>query len=193
MSFSHFGICAKIPDQIRNSLLSMKNYKTKPKGDIAQYWKDSAKELGLHDVLGYGVYFFRNPLNSSPADKIDKEKNVNRSTGSDLVPSDYRSKFTDHMLLLLKQFKPCQFHASDRKSSRSCDRSIGFPGQVCVHCMQKRYFPINEKNLNNSLSLMATHIHNCLHTPLDIKASLCYLQHRNLVQRQELSGQFKST
>ena len=172
----------------------MKGYGSKPKGDMAQYWTDAAKELGLQDSQeGHGIIFFRNPLDNGPADEIEIEKNDDRCTGSVLVPAEDRSKCTDHMLLLLKQFEPCHFHASDRKSSRSRDRSIGFPGLVCVNCKQKRYFPISEKKLQDSLSLMATHIHNCFHAPLEVKASLCYLQHRSLVQRQELAGQWKFT
>lgn len=72
-------------------------------------------------------------------------------------------------------------------------RSIGFPGLVCIACKQKRYFPINEKKFQDSLSLMATHISNCYQTPLDVKASLGYLQHRALLQKNELSGQWKYT
>lgn len=40
---------------------------------------------------------------------------------------------------------------------------------------------------------MATHINNCFHAPLDVKASLSYLHHRSLLQRQELAGQWKFT
>jgi len=38
---------------------------------------------------------------------------------------------------------------------------------------------------------MATHVNNCFHAPLDVKASLCYLTHRSLLQKQELAGQWK--
>jgi hypothetical protein len=190
----HFGICTEIPEQVRKTFHSMKGYGAKPKGDTTQYWTDAAKELGLHDFQeGDGIFFFRNPLNNSPADDIDIEKNDDSFRGSILVPAVDRFKCTDHTLLLLKQFQPCQFHASNRKSSRSRDRSIGFPGLVCVNCMQKKYFPINEKKLQDSLCLMATHILNCFRAPLEVKASLCYLQHRSLVQRQELAGQWKFT
>ena len=72
-------------------------------------------------------------------------------------------------------------------------RSIGFPGLVCISCKQKRYFPINEKKFQDSLSLMATHISNCFQAPLDVKASLGYLQHRALLQKNELAGQWKYT
>lgn len=169
-------------------------YGAKPKGDTAQYWLDAAKELGLHNSHeGQGISFFRNPLDNSPADVIDIEKNDDAATGSVLVPLEDRSKCTDHILLLLNQFEPCQFRTSDRKSSRSRDRALGFPGLVCVNCKHKRYFPITEKKLQDSLSLMTTHVSNCFHAPLDVKASLCYLQHRSLLQKQELSGQWKFT
>lgn len=179
---------------MRESFRSMKGYGAKPKGDMTQYWIDAAKELGLHDSHeGQGISFFRNPLDISPADKIDVEKSEEEDSGSILVPTEDRHKCTDQMLLLMKQFEPCQFRASDRKSSRSRDRSLGFPGLVCIHCRSKRYFPISEKKLQDSLSLMTTHIHNCFHAPLDVKASLCYLQHRSLLQKQELPGQWKFT
>jgi len=190
----HLGLCSEIPEHIRESFRSMKGYGAKPKGDTTQYWMDAAKELGLHDSHeGQGISFFRNPLDNSPADEIDTEKNEDAPTGSILVPAEDRQKCTNQMLLLMKQFEPCQFRTSDRKSSRSRDRAMGFPGLVCVHCNQKRYFPITEKKLQDSLGLMTTHINNCFHARLDVKASLCYLQHRSLLQKQELPGQWKYT
>jgi hypothetical protein len=109
------------------------------------------------------------------------------------VPKEDRSKCTDHMLLLLRQFEPCQFHTNDSKSSRNRDRPLGFPGLACVHCKLKRYFPLTEKKLQDSLSLMTTHIENCFHAPLEVKASLCYLQHRSALQKNNLASQWKFT
>ena len=152
---------------------------------------DCPRQLSNQAHEGQGISFFRNPLDNSPADIIDIEKNDDTQTDSVLVPLEDRPKCTDHILLLLNQFEPCQFRTSDRKSSRSRDRALGFPGLVCVNCKHKRYFPISEKKLQDSLSLMTTHVSNCFHAPLDVKASLCYLQHRSLLQKQELSGQWK--
>jgi hypothetical protein len=188
----HIGDCSEIPDDLRMSLQSMKTHEEKNLGDTAQYWIDAAKELGLHDSHeGHGIFFFRNPLEDSPADEIDIEKNDNESSGSVLVPKEDRAKSTDHILLLLKQFEPCQFNESDRKSSRNRDRTLDYPGLGCIHCKVKRYFPLTEKKLQDSLSLMTTHIENCFHAPLEVKASLCYLQHRSLMQKQKLAGQWK--
>lgn len=115
---------------------------------------DSARELGLHDSHeGQGVSFFRNPMENSPADEIDIAKTDDSGPGSILVPAEDQDKCTDHMLMLLNQFEPCQFRSTDRKSSRSRDRALGFPGLVCIHCKQKRYFPITEKKLQDSLGL----------------------------------------
>ncbi len=170
----------------------MQNHETKHLGDTAQYWIDAAKELGLHDSHeGRGIYFFRNPLEDSPADEIDIEKNDKKFSESGLVPKENRAKCTDLMLLLLKQFEPCQFNKSDRKSSCNRDRTLGYPGIGCIYCKVKRYFPLTEKKLQDSLSLMTTHIENCFHAPLEVKASLCYLQHRSLMQKYKLAGQWK--
>lgn len=190
--YRHLAICSETPEDKREAFRSMKGYGAKPKGDFAQYWIDAAKELGLHDSHeGQGVVFFRNPLDDSPADKIDIQQSEGGPTGSVLVPAEDRHRCTDVMLLLLKQFEPCKFQTSDRKSSRSRDRPIGFPGLICTHCKQKRYFPITEKKFQDSIGLMTTHINNCFHAPLDVKASLCYLYHRSLLQRQDLAGQWK--
>lgn len=187
----HISDCSEVPDEVRMSLQSM-NHEAKHLGDSAQYWIDAAKELGLHDSHeGRGIYFFRNPLEDSPADEIDIEKNDNEFSVSGLVPKENRAKCTDHMLLLLKQFEPCQLNKSDRKSSRNRDRTLGYPGLGCIHCNVKRYFPLTEKKLQDSLSLMTTHIENCFHAPLEVKASLCYLQHRSLMQKYKLAGQWK--
>lgn len=188
----HLGLCSEIPEHIRESFRSMKGYGAKPRGDTAQYWTDALKELGLHDSHEVqGISFFRNPIDPSPADELD-ELSDDAPTGSVLVPTEDRNKCTDEMLLLMKQFKPCQFQMSDR-SSRTRDRALGFPGLACIHCNQKRYFPMTEKKLQDSLVLMATHINNCFHAPLDVKASLCYLHHRSLLQKQELPSQWKYT
>lgn len=94
------------------------------------------KELGLHDSHdGQGIYFFRSPIANSPADVFSDDA----PTESVLVLTEDRNKCTDQMLLLLEQFKPCQFQMRDRrKSSRSRDRALGFPGLACIHCNQKR-------------------------------------------------------
>ena len=94
----------------------------------------------------------------------------------------------------MKQYQPCRFEASDRRggaSSRSRDRALGFPGLECIHCKNKRYFPISEKKFGDTTNLMMTHITNCTSAPLEVKASLCYLQHRSLLQKAELSGIWK--
>ena len=103
-----------------------------------------------------------------------------------------RVHVTDSMALLLKQFRPCRFQISDRRGSRSRDRALGSPGIYCVHCAKKRYFPVTEKKLIDTLVLMKTHMRSCPNVPVDVEASLCYLSHRSLLQKAELGGQWKS-
>jgi len=183
----HFSICTKIPEEIRSLYQTMEGYGETPNDEgTVQYWINSARELGLEDSESHGITLFRNPMDNSPADEIAMAQSSGSSSGTIFVPVEERSKCTDQMLLLLNQFEPCQFQLSDRKSSRR-DRSIGFPGLACVHCNQKRYFPLNEKKLEDSLQLMTTHINNCPETPLDVKASLGYLQHRSHLQKNELA------
>jgi hypothetical protein len=175
----------------------MKGFESKLDVDTAQYWVDSAKELGLCDYDGGPgeVMFFRNPNDPSPADEIDVERKSNMPTGSFVVRAEDRATCTDHILLLLKQFKPCRFELSDRRGgiAKSRDRPINFPGLQCIHCNHKRYFPIAEKKVSDTTNLMMTHITNCFGSPLDVKASLCYLQHRSLIQKAELMGNWKIT
>ena len=103
-----------------------------------------------------------------------------------------RRQVTDGMALLLKQFRPCRFQASDRRGSRSRDRALGSPGIYCVHCAKKRYFPVTEKKLIDTLILMKTHMKTCSSVPFSVNASLSYLSHRSLLQKAELGGQWKS-
>ena len=170
----------------------MKGYGSKPKGDTSGYWCDSARELGLHDSHdGSGVRFFRNPMDSSPADELAIDKiNQNSTSGCALVPIDEWDKCPDVVTLAFQQFEHCTFRSSDRRG-KSRDRSIGYPGLVCIHCTQKRYFPLSERKLQDTLPLLTSHIANCFHAPLDVKASVCYLQHRALLQKQELPGHWK--
>jgi hypothetical protein len=63
LSVRHLQICGVIPDQCRERLRSLKGYGSRPVGDSAQYWIDSARELGLDDSTdGLGVTFVTNPL-----------------------------------------------------------------------------------------------------------------------------------
>jgi hypothetical protein len=189
----HLAICGTIPDDCRERLRSLKGYGSNPEGDAAQYWIDSAKELGLQDSPeGLGVIFCRNPRTKSPADCLDIEKSEGLTTGSFIMRAEDRRSVTDSMALLLKQFRPCRFQISDRRGSRSRDRALGSPGIYCVHCSKKRYFPVTEKKLIDTLILMKTHMKSCSSVPEALKSSLCYLQHRSLLQKVELGGQWKS-
>lgn len=189
----HLAICGAIPDSCRERLRSLKGYGSKPEGDSVEYWIDSAKELGLQDSSdGTGVTFYRNPVEKSPADCLDIEKSESLPSGSFIMRSEDRTSVTDSMALLLKQFRPCRFQASDRRGSRSRDRALGSPGIYCVHCSKKRYFPVTEKKLIDTLILMKTHMNTCSSVPEDVKSSLCYLQHRSLLQKIELGAQWKS-
>ncbi|KAL3801081.1 hypothetical protein HJC23_002374 [Cyclotella cryptica] len=193
----HLQLCNEIPSDIRDTFRSLKGFGSKTDGDTAQYWVDSAKELGLCDYEGGRgeVMFFRNPHESSPADLIDIARKTDAPTASFIVRPEDRDSCTDHIVLLLKQFTPCRFEPSDRRggSTKSRDRAIGFPGLMCIHCHHKRYFPVAEKKVSDTTNLMMTHITNCFSSPMQVKASLCYLQHRSLIQKSQLMGNWKIT
>ena len=195
--YRHLQLCSEIPMSIRATFRSMKGFEDRTDGDTAQYWVDSAKELGLcdHDGGRGEVIFVRNPHEPSPADEVDAERKNNAPTGSFVVLPEDRATCTDHIILLLKQFKPCRYDSSDRKVgiAKSRDRPLNFPGFQCIHCNHKRYFPIAEKKVSDTTNLMMTHITNCFSAPMDVKASLCYLQHRSLIQKTELMGNWKIT
>lgn len=189
----HLATCNAIPDSCRERFRSLKGYGSRPEGDSAEYWIDSAKELGLQDSPdGLGVTFYRNPAAKTPADCLAIEKSESLPSGSFIMRAEDRTSVTDSMALLLKQFRPCRFQISDRRGSRSRDRALGSPGIYCVHCSKKRYFPVTEKKLIDTLILMKTHMISCSSVPEDIKSSLCYLQHRSLLQKIELGAQWKS-
>ena len=193
----HVQLCNQIPMDIRSKLRSLKGFEDSTDGDTAQYWVDSAKELGLCDYEGGRgeVIFFRDPHQASPADEVDAERKADAPTGTFVVLPEDRKSCTDHIVLLLKQFTPCRFQASDRKggSIKRRDRPDRFPGFMCTHCQHKRYFPIAEKKVADTTNLMMTHITNCFNSPLPVKASLCYLQHRSLIQKTSLMGNWKIT
>lgn len=128
----------------------------------------------------------------TPADCLDIERSEGLPTGSFLIRAEDRRQVTDSMTLLLKQFRPCRFQASDRRGSRSRDRALGTPGIYCVHCVKKRYFPVTERKLIDTLILMKTHMKSCASMPSSVKGSLSYLSHRSLLQKGELGGQWKS-
>jgi len=202
----HFPNCPAMPDDSRATFKSYKGFDAKvANDDSAQYWIDSARDIGLMNqppdanVPGaWGVTFRRDPLEPSPADELDLEQTsgvpVDLGKNS-LVTEGDRGDCTDHVMLLLRQVRPCRFQKSDMRagpSARGRDRTIGFPGLCCKWCSSGRYFPISPKNLTDStVNSLQTHVASCSHCPEPIKASLAYLSHRSILQKAELSGSWK--
>ena len=208
----HFPNCPAMPDDARATFRSYKGYDAKVANDDSQqYWVDAARDIGLVNIPpdvnapgGWGITFRRDPLEPSPADELDLEthslslQRTNYGKNSLVVEGD-RGTCTDHVMLLLRQVRPCRFQKSDMRAgpgSRGRDRSIGFPGLCCMHCVGRntlgRYFPVSPKNLTDStVNSLQTHVSSCPLCPEPIKASLAYLSHRSILQKAELSGSWK--
>ena len=202
----HFTSCNQIPDDIRETYRSLRGFAAKAEGDTQQYWVDSARELGLCDIVGGdgGIRFLRDPLSQSPADRLEVDmcKGLvfcNRNLS--LIRPEDKEVATDQALLLLLQVRPCRFKNNDRRGgpgSRGRDRALGFPGIACIHCPNKnsigRYFPVAAKTLaDNTANSIQAHLMNCTRCPDSVKASLSYLQHRSSLQKVELGGGWKRT
>ena len=202
----HFKNCTVIPDDKRETIKSLRNFGPKV-DDSAQYWIDSARDIGLGDVppggvSSWGITFRRDPLQPSPADELDREaENGTESNLSKMYlirPTD-RGQCTDQVLLMMRQFKVCQFQQSDRRGgpgSRSRDRVADYPGLACKWSSSKtnvgRYFPVSAKNLtDNTVNSMLSYITTCKRCPAPIRASIAYLSHRAIYQKTELSGSWK--
>lgn len=202
----HFKNCTIIPDDKRETIKSLRNFGPKV-DDSAQYWIDSARDIGLGDVppggaSSWGITFRRDPLQPSPADELDREaENGTESNLSKMYlirPTD-RGQCTDQVLLMMRQFKVCQFQQSDRRGgpgSRSRDRVADYPGLACKWSSSKtnvgRYFPVSAKNLtDNTVNSMLSYITTCKRCPAPIRASIAYLSHRAIYQKTELSGSWK--
>jgi len=202
----HFLSCNEIPDDLRKSYKSLRGFAAKAEGETQQYWIDSAREVGLIDAIeNGGVRYFRDPHTPSVLDELVKERAaVRKNTPIDklsLVRPTDNSIATDHVILLLRQVRPCRFKNSDRRGgpgSRGRDRALGFPGIACIHCASKnnfgRYFPVAAKSLaDNTANSIQTHIHGCSRCPEAVKASLAYLSNRSMLQKVELGGGWKKT
>lgn len=207
----HCPNCPSMPDDAKATFKSHKGFDAKVANDDSQqYWMDAARDIGLlnippgaPDVPGaWGITFRRDPLEPSPADELDLEQ-TNGTEGdfgkNSMVLEEDRGACTDQVMLLLRQVRPCRFKKTDRRAgpgSRGRDRSMGFPGLCCMHCVGRntlgRYFPVSAKNLTDStMNSMQAHIATCSHCPEPIKASLAYLSHRSILQKAELSGSWK--
>ena len=142
----HFPNCPNMPEKERKTWKTMKDYDQQGVGhdDAAQFWVDSARDLGLANIppngIGtpgaWGVTFRRDPTQPSPADQLDSDFGENAVWGKNFLvrPSD-RGLCTDYVLLLLCQVRPCRFRKSDRRAgpgSRGRDRAMGFPGLACT-------------------------------------------------------------
>lgn len=204
----HFPNCPAMPDDVKPTFRSLRGFGAKADGDAQQYWIDAARDIGLGDVptggSGWGITFRRDPLQPSPADNLDRENagaTEFPSSKLSLVRADDKGMCTDHVMLLLRQVKPCRFKKTDRRGgpgARGRDRVIGFPGICCKHCSAKnnfgRYFPVSAKNLtDNTANSLQAHMTSCTRCPEPIKASLAYLYHRATLQKAELSGSWKKS
>jgi hypothetical protein len=209
----HCPNCPSMSTQTKMMVKSFKGFDAKVASDDSQqYWVDSARDIGLSnippegpDVPGaWGITFRRDPLEPSPADELDLEQTNGTTVDfgkNSLVKEEDWGACTDQVMLLLRQVRPCCFKKSDRRSgpgSRGRDRSIGFPGLSCMHCVGRnslgRYFPVTAKNLTDStINSLQAHIATCAYCPDPIKASLAYLSHRSILQKAELSGSWKKT
>lgn len=202
----HFNSCNQLPEDLRRTYKSLRGFAAKAEGDTQQYWLDSARELGMCDIVDGdgGVRFFRDPSTKSPADRIEKDLTKGLIFGdrnlSLLRPED-KEVATEQALLLLLQVRPCRFKGIDRRGgpgSRGRDRALGFPGIACRHCPNKnsigRYFPVAAKTLaDNTANSIQAHLMNCTRCPEEVKASLAYLKHRSSLQKVELGGGWKRT
>lgn len=204
----HFPSCPAMPDDAKEQFKSLRGFGAKAEDDSHQYWIDSARDIGLADIPTapgcWGITFRRDPLQPSPADDLDRE-NAGAATfnfpKSSLIRAVDRGLCTDQVMLLLRQVKPCRFKKTDRRGgpgSRGRDRVIGFPGLCCKHCTTKnnfgRYFPVSAKNLtDNTANSLLSHVASCTRCPEPIRASLGYLSHRSMLQKAELSGNWKKT
>jgi hypothetical protein len=205
----HFPSCSAIPDNIRETLRSLKKGVFKDKEEAHQYWIDSARDIGLRDLLPsdiekgwWGIRFGRDPLQPSPSDELDHEAHTGDSPDLSLiypVRNSDNGLITDQTLLMMRQVKAATFESRDRRGgsgSRGRDRVLHYPGLACKYCAYKsssgRYFPVTQKNLtDNTANALMTHICSCRHVPEPIKASLAYLGHRAVLQKSRLGGSWK--
>lgn len=207
----HFPSCPSLPDDVKTTFRSLRGFGAKADGDSQQYWIDAAQDIGLSDLppsgnpnKGWGITFRRDPLPPSPADDLDRESagaTTYQFGKNSLLRAEDRGMCTDHVMLLMRQVKPCRFKKSDRRGgpgARGRDRAFGFPGLSCKHCSSKnnygRYFPVSAKNLtDNTANSLQAHVSSCSRCPAEVKASLAYLTHRSTLQKAELSGSWKKT
>lgn len=204
----HFHSCPSMPDDVKETFKTLKNFGPKVTDDSQQYWVDSARDIGVASIPpgglgnGWGITFRRDPLQPSPCDELDRETeggDVPNLSNLYLIRLEDRGLCTDQVLLMMRQVKACQFQKRDRRGgpgSRGRDRVLGFPGLACKHCSNKnhigRYFPVSAKNLtDNTAASLLSHVATCSRCPEPIRASIAYLSHRSILQKAELSGSWK--
>jgi hypothetical protein len=204
----HFHSCPGMPDDIKDTFKTLKNFGPKVTDDSQQYWVDAGRDIGLAPIPpggpgnGWGVTFRRDPLQPSPCDELDRETEGGDAPNLSnlyLIRNDDRGMCTDQVLLMMRQVKACQFQKRDRRGgpgSRGRDRVLGFPGLACKHCSNKnhvgRYFPVSAKNLtDNTATSLLSHVATCSRCPETTRASIAYLGHRSILQKAELSGSWK--
>lgn len=137
----HFTQCPAMPDEYREKIKALRGYDARiSPEDSQEYTTDASRDIGLANIPpngagAWGITFYRDPLQPSPADDLDRETETQDESSkffgpNSLVRLEDKDLCTDQTLLLLLQVKPCKFKKGDRRGGR-CDRVNDYPGLSC--------------------------------------------------------------
>ena len=200
----HFSTCTNMSDKQRSTFHKLKKISSNKSEESTQrYWIDSAKELGLRDLKGGGIFFKHNPNSQTPVDSLRRffknKHNEDINLEEYIISPKDRGQMTDFIALLLLQVKRCRFNKGDIRKGTGAhrrDRKIGYPGLACIHCADKnnfgRLFPYSVKGLTEyTTRSLHAHVNFCDSVPEEIKSSLSFLSHKRLSQKTELKSGWK--
>ena len=194
MLHDHFGACKYIPDNVKDSIHSLKKKTSKGSANICRdYWTSSAKKLGLVDYDS-GI-FLRETVEATRDGEKDHQDDsvVDEETSPQperrmkpavimLVTNEDRRLTSDFYFALMTRLQLVHLTDSERIGIQNKKLSVGYPGIGCRYCYQKnrrgmcRRFPLSRRVLPNNVDYLYEHIRRCTLVPVEIKKNLEYLK-----------------
>lgn len=202
MLHDHFGDCKHVPENVKNTLHSLKNKKSKGSANVCrEYWQSSAKKLGLVDQ-GSGIFVASStavtkvPKSGTGEGKKRKWHTLDGESSPKchptkmppvvmLVTMEDRELTSDFYFALMTRLQLVHLEDSERtggSGTQNKNLKVGYAGIGCRYCFQKnrggmcRRFPLSRRVLPNNIDYLYEHIRRCTLIPLKVKQSLAYLK-----------------
>lgn len=156
---SHMAECSACPDEVKAKLEEYKSTRNSQKGQLKQ---------GSHKIFIDRVWErLHGPsyTDDEDSDDEDDKSHAKKAAPSALVQASDRMSTSDLTYFTLLNVAPYLTAGGQDKSSEEDDEDsreiIGFPGVVCRHCMNRKFFTTSSEHLGDLLVTISDHLAIC--------------------------------